>query len=622
MSSIRILSDRVANQIAAGEVIERPVAVVKELVENSIDAGATRVEIEFRNGGKSYIRIEDNGRGMSPDEALLSLERHATSKIREAADLNEVSSFGFRGEALPSIASVSRFTLRTRAEGWTHGTEIKINGGKLIEKKDCGMPVGTVIEVAQLFNSVPARRKFLKTDPTETAHITYNSRLFAVANPGVAFRVLEGSRTVFTSPACENLRDRIAEIWGRSLAEDLIPVEGQNEALGLRLTGLTARPGVGRSTRRELVTLVNRRPVDSRTLGFAVLDAYHGRIQKGRYPPAFLFLEVQPRDVDVNVHPAKREVRFRNEGNIRRFVLATIAETLQAAGASAKLEASQATRDDTSTTGLPPGGEPSAPAVKPKPAIALKPPVAPTTNRGQAAIPPEPSAPQKAAPEAPPLPQSTRNEEARQSQGPEAASNSDHEKHGKPNWRLIALLKRQYGLFDTPRGLVMLHLRHADQRVRFERILKEYQSRTPPGQTLLIPQPIELEPLAVETLRSHLDLINGQGFQIEAFGRNLYRIESIPTWIEPEQAEVFVRDMIDLLRQRGSTRKQAEMIWESVARLAVEGSYRSSDSLNERSVEILARDLLACRSPHTSPSGKPTFSEISWAEWARRFGGE
>jgi DNA mismatch repair protein MutL len=346
MSSIRILSDRVANQIAAGEVIERPVAVVKELVENSIDAGATRIEVEFRNGGKSYIRIEDNGKGMSPDEALLSLERHATSKIREAADLNEVSSFGFRGEALPSIASVSRFTLRTRAEGWEHGTEIKINGGKLLEKKDCGMPVGTVIEVAQLFNSVPARRKFLKTDPTETAHITYNTRLFAVAHPQIAFRVLEGGRTVFQSPVCENLRDRVAEIWGRSLADDLIPVDVTDEKTGYRLTGLTAKPGVGRSTRRELVTLVNRRPVDSRTVGFAVLDAYHGRIQKGRYPPAFLFLKIQPQEVDVNVHPAKREVRFRNDGAIRRFVLGAITATLAAA--------TQAERPTSSGLGLPP----------------------------------------------------------------------------------------------------------------------------------------------------------------------------------------------------------------------------------------------------------------------------
>ena len=225
MSSIRILSDRVANQIAAGEVIERPVAVVKELVENSIDAGATRIEVEYRNGGKSYLRIEDNGKGMSPDEALLCLERHATSKIREAADLHTVESFGFRGEALPSIASVSRFILRTRAEGWEHGTQVQINGGKLIDKKDCGMPVGTVIEVAHLFNSVPARRKFLKTESTESAHIAYTTRLFAVAHPQIAFSLLENGRTLFRSPACQNLQDRISEIWGKRLAEDLLSVD-------------------------------------------------------------------------------------------------------------------------------------------------------------------------------------------------------------------------------------------------------------------------------------------------------------------------------------------------------------------------------------------------------------
>ena len=585
MSSIRILPDRVANQIAAGEVIERPVAVVKELVENSIDAGATRIEVEFRNGGKSYIRIEDNGKGMSPDEALLSLERHATSKIREAADLNEVSSFGFRGEALPSIASVSRFTLRTRAEGWEHGTEIKINGGKLIEKKDCGMPVGTVIEVAQLFNSVPARRKFLKTDPTESAHITYNTRLFAVAHPRVAFRVLDSGRTIFQSPACEDLRDRIAEIWGRSLADDLISVDVSDPKTGYRLTGLTAKPGVGRSTRRELVTLVNRRPVDSRTLGYAVLDAYHGRIQKGRYPPAFLFLEIEPQEVDVNVHPAKREVRFRNDGAIRRFVLGAITDTLRVASEAerpkAELRAPVSKNEVDSVTASTPTGQPLP--------IPMTPRAAKTTLTSTI------TGSQKLAESA---------------------------KVNTPSWRLISILKGQYGLFDTPRGLVMLHLRYADQRVRFERILKSYKESTPPSQRLLIPHTVELEPLASEALLTHLDLINKQGFQVEEFGRHFYRIEALPAWLELEQAEGFVRDMVDLLRQRGGSRKQSELVWESVAKLAVKGSYRRNDNVSEAAVQQLAEALLACETPHTSPFGKPTFSEISWSEWERRFGKE
>lgn len=597
MSLIRILSDRVANQIAAGEVIERPVAVVKELVENSLDAGATRVEVEFRNGGKSYIRIEDNGRGMSPDEALLSLERHATSKIREASDLNDISSFGFRGEALPSIASVSRFTMRTRAEGWEHGTEIKINGGRLIEKKDCGMPVGTVIEVAQLFNSVPARRKFLKTDPTETAHITYNTRLFAVAHPKVAFRVLEGGRTIFKSPACENLRDRIAEIWGRSLADDLIPVDVSDPRTGYRLSGLTAKPGVGRSTRRELVTLVNRRPVDSRTLGFAVLDAYHGRIQKGRYPPAFLFLDILPQEVDVNVHPAKREVRFRNDGAIRRFVLGAVADTLTAADSAQRPPAMPRLPDAPPPIQAKPLPATAVlPASRPKPETAPSTPV--TTHQG---LPPSPN---------PTAPTATTQAIPSLTPCPPAAL----------AWRLITLLQQQYALFDTQRGIIMLHLRHADQRVRFERILRSYQESTPPSQGLLIPHPIELEPLASEALLNHLDWINAQGFQIEEFGRHFYRIEAVPAWLEQDQAEAFVRDMVDLLRQRGGARSKNELIWEAVAKLAVQGSHRRGDLMSEAAVKELAEALLACESPHTSPSGKPTFSEISWSEWERRFG--
>ena len=606
MSSIHILSDRVANQIAAGEVIERPVAVVKELVENSLDAGATRIEVEFRNGGKSYIRIEDNGKGMSPDESLLCLERHATSKIREAADLNEVCSFGFRGEALPSIASVSKFTLRTRSKDWEHGTEILINGGKMIEKKDCGMPVGTVIEVAHLFNSVPARRKFLKTDPTETAHITYNCRLFAVAHPNVAFRVLENGRTVFQSPACENLRDRIAEIWGRNLADDLIPVDVSDPKTGFRLRGLTAKPGVGRSTRRELVTLVNRRPVDSRTLSLAVLDAYHGRIQKGRYPPAFLFLEIQPQEVDVNVHPAKREVRFRDDGAIRRFVLNAITETLAASRADdigqAVTPIPLATEAKIETPASPAakviGSEKPDITILPSPSAPICPEIIKTT----------PAAAIHTAPQA-------------VASTPDVCSASAAHQT-TPGWRLIIVLKKRYALFDTARGLVMLHLRHADQRVRFERISKEFKNDNATSQRLLIPHPIEFEPLASAALKSQLKQLNAQGFQVEEFGRNFYRIEAVPTWLSPEQAESFIRDLVDLIRQRGGMRKPSALDSDAIARLAVEGSYRRSDSLTDQAVEQLAKDLLSCDTPHTSPFGRPTFSEVSWNEWERRFGND
>ena len=330
MPRIRILPDRVANQIAAGEVVERPAAVVKELVENSLDAGATRIEVEFRHGGKSHIRVEDNGAGLAPDEALLALERHATSKIREAADLQAVRTFGFRGEALPSIASVSRFTLISRPADAAAGTEILVNGGKMAHQRACGCPAGTRIEVAHLFNAVPARRKFLKTDDTEAAHITRLVRLYAIAHPAVAFSLLEDGRLIFRSPACADLRERVAEIWGRRLAEELVEFpEAGDAAHGLRLSGLLGRPGLGRPTRDGLITLVNRRPVDSRTLSYALLEAYHTHVPKGRYPPAILFLEIDPAAVDVNVHPAKREVRFRDEGRVRQFVLGAILARLR-----------------------------------------------------------------------------------------------------------------------------------------------------------------------------------------------------------------------------------------------------------------------------------------------------
>ncbi|SVC82532.1 uncharacterized protein METZ01_LOCUS335386, partial [marine metagenome] len=297
MSSIRVLPDRVANQIAAGEVVERPAAVVKELIENSLDAGATRIEIEYRNGGKSYLRVEDDGHGMSPDEALLSLERHGTSKIRETDDLQQITSFGFRGEALPSIASVSRFVLRTRPRGKAGGSEILVNGGKLVHQKDCGMPEGTCIEVARLFNSVPARRKFLRTDNTEAAHVCRLARLYAMAHPETAFTLLENGRTIFRSPTCTDLRERLREIFGGGFADDLIEVESKSD--GFSLKGLIGKPGVGRSTRQEMIFMINNRPVDSKALSYAVIEAYHTYVPKGRYPPAFLFLSMEPSAVDV-----------------------------------------------------------------------------------------------------------------------------------------------------------------------------------------------------------------------------------------------------------------------------------------------------------------------------------
>ena len=276
------------------------------------------------------MRIEDNGHGMGRDDALLALERHATSKLTEAADLDRLASYGFRGEALPSIASVSRFLMQTREAGSDTGTEVLVNGGKLVHVRECGRPVGTRMEVTHLFNSVPARRKFLKTDQTEAAHIVHCVRLYALACPGTAFTLIEDGRVVFRSPECATLEERIAEIFGRQTAEALVPLAAEEP--GMRLRGLIGKPGIGRSTRHEMIVFVNARPVDSRTLNYALIESYHESLPKGRYPLAFVFFECDPAAVDVNVHPAKREVRFRSEPQVRSFVIRSVLQRLREMG--------------------------------------------------------------------------------------------------------------------------------------------------------------------------------------------------------------------------------------------------------------------------------------------------
>jgi len=612
MSRIRILPDRVANQIAAGEVVERPAAVVKELVENALDAGSTRIEVEFRHGGKSFIRVEDNGSGLAPDEALLALERHATSKIREAADLDAVRTFGFRGEALPSIASVSRFTLVSRPTSSKEGTEILINGGKMLHQRSSGCPTGTRIEVAHLFNSVPARRKFLKTDDTEAAHITRLVRLYAIAHPEVAFTLSEDGRLIFRSPACRDLRERVSEIWGRRTAEELMEFPSISDSSGqLSLSGLLGKPGQGRPTRDGLITLVNRRPVDSRTLSYAVLEAYHTYVPKGRYPPAILFLDIDPAAVDVNVHPAKREVRFRDEGHVRQFVLQSVLAQLRKLNSNGHSTAELGTRNAESkptTTTLPNITSPkftSTPSLPAQPSKAQTPPVS-----GQQAT-PTPSGIQTLA-------FRTQQSAPTTSAPPPATSNLQPATNLHFTWRFVGRWRGQVYLFETPSGLVLFNARAAHERVWFEDLQKRFASAQTPSQRLLFPQPLEFEPLASAALAAHRTWLNQQGFALEEFGRNFYRLEAVPDWLDPARAEAFLRDLAELAREHGG----ASLRHDDVARLAATRAVRLGDQPSEQEIRALAQRLLATAQPLTSPRGRPTFLELGAGDLFRRLGGD
>ena len=593
MKPIRILEDRVANQIAAGEVIERPAAVVKELVENALDAGATRIEVEFRHGGRSLMRIEDNGHGMAEEDALLAIQRHATSKIALAKDLDELVSFGFRGEALPSIASVSRFTLQTRTADTDEGTEIFVNGGKLVHVRACGRAVGTRIEVTHLFNSVPARRKFLKTDQTESAHIVAGVRLYALAYPNVAFSLIEDGRIVFRSPECPGLGDRVGEIFGRQIAEGLVPIEAEEN--GLTLHGLIGRPGVGRSTRHEMVIFVNRRPVDSRTLNYALIESYHESLPKGRYPVAFLFFGINPAAVDVNVHPAKREVRFRSESAVRSFVIRAVLARLRELGQVAPVES------------IPPAESPSpvpAPSLAPRVLPSLRPAFA-LSSEGRI----EPA-------DAKPTPTYNRGEPG---PAPEPVGQAPDSGIQNRAWRFVGVAHGVYGIFETSAGVVLLDRRAAHERVWFERLQAEFTAGETMSQRLLLPVPVELDPVATALLLDRLEFLGRHGFEIGEFGRNFFRIEAVPAWMEPADAEPFVRDLLGAIRDGRVPDGNLDLARSELARLAATKAVRLPGKVSAEDWEALVGQLFQCRTPLSSPTGRPTQIELGHGELNRRF---
>ena len=600
MARISILSDQVANQIAAGEVIERPASIVKELVENSLDAGATSIEVEFKKGGSNYIRIEDNGSGMSKDDALLSLERHATSKIKSASDLNRLSSMGFRGEAIPSIASVSRFLLQTREPESDSGTEVLIDAGKLVHCRECGMPPGTRITVSQLFNSVPARRKFLKTVATESAHIVHHTRLYALAHPEVSFALIDDGRTLFQTPACPKLKDRVMEIFGKLATGNLIEVD--EEESGLRLSGLIGAPGHSRSSRHEMLIFVNNRPVESRSLGYALIESYYGHIPKGRYPVAFLFLEMPPSQVDVNVHPAKREIRFRNEASVRGFavrsILKALKETVEIAVAPVELELRKANRLVAQTSTQPVHAPKEISQTESSRTRAGSSPVTRESPAGEGT---EHVVLEGDPAEGPPV--------------TEAATPSSLDR----SWQFVGWAQGELALFDTESGIVLLDARAAQRRIWYERVLIAYGNQSVQSQALLLPIPLELDPVSSAVLSENMELLETYGAIASPFGRNFFRIESVPTWLPEGDAGTYVSDLVDLLRRGDLSDKNKNANEDLLAKHASRRVVNRTPIPGDNEISSLLDELFETKNPLADPDGRPTFIEIPRSELNRRF---
>ena len=670
MNRIRLLSEQVANQIAAGEVVERPASVVKELVENALDAQATRITVEVQAGGRSLIRVTDDGTGMSRDDALLCLERHATSKIKSAEDLNEIRTMGFRGEAVPSIASVSRMTLTTRErEGDREaGTQIVIHGGKILEVKEAGSAPGTCLEVRNLFFNLPARRKFLRSEETERAHIQHYLSLAALAFPEVALTFLDDQRLIWQLPQVQEesrtelsaLKERLRGLYGAELSLLAVDFEapypsassdsvGQPTPASMRVWGFIGAPGVSRANREEQHLFVNRRPVENRGLNFALLEGYHTALMKGRFPVCCLFVEIDPAAVDVNIHPSKREVKFHQEQLVRRAVTQAVREALLnfhaegslpgvGEGASSVPEAtdrqpeprgelsgaagfdhgqqqdeSESAAHSTSEAALSrTATQPSASAGPMSPEQAQLPALTPPTG-------PWGSVPSRSepAPQPPTPPGATKSGTSippgvRSSEGPAPLL--------QVPLRLVGVIGQLYVVLESDRGLVLLDQHAAHERILFEQMLQRLEQRNAPSQRLLLPETIELSPRDAQFLREQLSSLTRMGVGLSEFGDKTFLLDALPPFVKVTDARRFVLELVDELKATGEGVNSLRLAELTVAKTVCRHAVKANDPLANAELESLVNDLRQCTMPYTCPHGRPTLIEMNFRDLEKKFG--
>ncbi|HJX12696.1 MAG TPA: DNA mismatch repair endonuclease MutL, partial [Dehalococcoidales bacterium] len=551
-------------QIAAGEVVERPASVVKELVENALDAGATRISVEVKGGGVDLIRVTDNGSGIPSDQVALAFERHATSKINSPRDLHNINSLGFRGEALPSIAAVAGVEVVTGADGEAAGTYISLEGGDVISQKKQSRTRGTTVTVRQLFKRVPARLKFLKSAATENGRIAEVVSQYALACPGVAFTLTADDREKLRSTGRGRLLDSIIDVYGAALADRMLPVTGGpdgNVDPDIRVTGMVGSPELGRAGRGNLSFFVNRRWVSSRLLAYAVEEAYRGLLMTGKHPVAVLNIDLPPGEVDVNIHPAKSEVKFRNDGDVFRAVQRAVRRALVAQAPVPRIE---------------------------EVAAAYRAPAA----RGETLWPVEPRESPAPPPEPPPALLST-----------------------LPVLRVVGQVMNAYIVAEGPDGLYVIDQHAAHERIRFERVREQRERQKPEVQGLLEPATYEVTPRQDAVMRDGIDTLAGFGFALEPFGERAYLVRAVPAMVGSDWSSM-LPELLDGLAGEERSR------WEEriVASIACHGAVRSGQALSHDEMRALVRDLEKCASPHTCPHGRPTIIRLSSTQLEREFG--
>jgi len=614
VSRIALLSEQVASQVAAGEVVERPASVVKELVENSIDAGARKIEVLIRRGGISSIRVVDDGSGMDRDDALLCLERHATSKIRTGEDLAAIHTLGFRGEALPSIASVSRFRLATREPGALAGTEVIVNGGKIESVKDSGDAPGTQIEARSLFYNLPARRKFLRTENTESSHVEHQLHLQAIGHPEIGFVFVNDDRVVYQLPPTTHLRERIRDLCGAPLAAELLEVPEFSSG-HIRIRGFLGKAGVSRSSRAQQLIFLNGRAVENNTLNFALREGYHTALMKGQHPVTFLFIDMDPAAVDVNVHPAKREVRFRNTAEVRDAIVEATRRTLETDRAewSSTFRAGpvgEVSGSEILVSGSPVLPIPETPAlIPPNEQFALRrdwsafsSPPATATPLQPASAPAAPEAPAAAEPE-------TLNQKPETGEIPRSS-----------DFKILGVLGKLYVLMENASGLVLVDQHAAHERILFEEMLKRMESQGVPTQRLLLPLTLQVSPRDGDWITRHLDVLNRSGIGLEPFGAGTFKIDSLPTFLRGSEPAQLLREIIDDLRETSAQTSKLRLGEDMIAKTVCRHAVKANDFLREPELVRLIQDLLACDLPYCCPHGRPTMIQMSYSELEKKFG--
>ena len=603
MGKIQILSDNLASQVAAGEVVERPASVVKELVENSLDAGATQIAVLARRGGTALLRIVDNGSGMAREDALMSLQRHATSKLRTSADLAAILTKGFRGEALPSIASVSKLTLSTRETHALTGTRIIVEGGTLLETTDAGDAPGTSIEVRQLFYNVPARRKFLRSEDTEFSHIEQQVRIQALAHPETGFSLTRDDRLLFHLPPGDSLLGRIAGLTGTDLTHRLLEIPPITCG-PITLSGYLGEAGLSRSNRALQFTFLNRRPVESIAFTQALRAGYGEALPRGQSPVAFLLIQINPAEVDVNVHPSKREVRFRNSLAVQSAITQIISQIiLQGRHQPGETTPSPPeTNSPTIPRWSPPNTQPSL--------LSAEKPILRNVWEGVPARP----APPAPAP-APALSDLTDRLDQSDPSDP-----SDHLPPPAPLFTPIGLLGSAYLILQSPEGLVLLDHRAAWERILYEEARARSAAEPVPSQALLSPLTLTLSPREFDFLKPHLPALRRMGLGLEEFGSNTLLIDSLPPYLKADgEIPALLSALLDDLRHTTDRAPTRRLDAAALAAAVARQSARRQPPVTLENVTGLVTRLMACAMPYCRPDGSPTLLQFSWQELARKF---